>query len=168
MIEPLAFRWDGEAFVPAGQGWARRADRALVVGQVYNLVEHEERSSKSHSHYFAMIRESWQSLPEHLIEQFPTPELLRKYALIKAGFADSQTFVAGSRAEALRLATFLRPVDEFSIVTVEGASVTRWTAKSQNHRAMPKGEFQRSKDAVLEVIAGMLGVTAGEIERAAA
>ncbi|WP_375458848.1 hypothetical protein [uncultured Enterovirga sp.] len=158
MIEPLAFNWDGEAFVPANGHWARRADKALVVGLTYNLVEHEDRSSASHRHYFAAVKQGWQSLPEHLSERFPTPERLRKYALIKAGFADSQTFVAGSRAEALRLAQFLKPVDEFSVVTVDGAAVTRWTAKSQSQRAMAKADFQRSKDAVLEIIAGMIDV----------
>lgn len=158
----IAFEWDGESMVPLTR-FRKTCDHHFVVGQRYNLEERLERSSASHRFYFAAIREAWQSLPERLSEQFPTPERLRKYALIKAGYADSQTFVAASAAQAQRLAAFLRPVDEFSIVTVDGASVTRWTAKSQSQRAMPKGEFQRSKDAVLEVIAGMLDVTAGEI-----
>lgn len=155
---PIPFRWTGDSFEPLPR-WAKDCDREFVVGQVYRLVEQQDRSQASHAHYFAAISEAWQSLPEAAAQQFPTPEHLRKYALIKGGYADSQTFAASSRAEALRLAAFIRPIDDFSVVTVDGATVTRWTARSQSMKAMGRVEFQRSKDAVLDVIAGLLGTT---------
>jgi hypothetical protein len=155
---PIRFAWDGESMTPMGR-YARIADAHYVVGETYQLVPHQDRSKKTHNHQFAEIEEAWQNLPEHLAERFPSPEHLRKFALIKSGFCDSQTVVCGSRAEAIRWAAVLRPIDEFSVVTVEGSTVTRYTAKSQSMRAMGKQVFQASKSAVLDVLAGMLDVT---------
>jgi hypothetical protein len=162
---PMAFTWDGDAMVPAHP---RLADRHFVIGEVYSLVQHEDRSAVSHRHYFASIREAHNNLPEDVALDFPTPERLRKFCLIKAGYCDSQSFVASSKAEALRLAAFIKPVDEFSVVTVEGPVVTRYTAKSQSERAMGKKEFQASKDAVLGIISDMLGVAPRDLETARA
>lgn len=159
IIPPIAFRWSGEAFEPSTPYQARLADRHLVGGQVYLLVEHEERSMNQHRWYFAAIREAWQSLPEEMSKRLPSPEHLRRYALIKAGFADSRSIVASSRLEAQKLAAFMRPLDEFSVVDGSGSTVIHSTARSQSHRAMDKHEFRRSIEAVLDVVAGMLGTT---------
>lgn len=157
MNAPIACRWDGESLIPLGR-FARQADQTFVIGQTYNMVEHEERSSATHRHFFAAINEAWQSLPEHVSDRFPNPESLRKYALIRTGYCDTQSLVASSRAEAVRLAAFIRPSDEFAVVTVEGATVTRYTARSQSMRAMGKADFAASKDKVLDFIAGLIGV----------
>jgi hypothetical protein len=155
-IPPLAYDWDGEAMRPRHP---KLADRHYVIGESYVLAPYEVRSRSSHCHQFAAINEAWMNLPESLAERFPTAEHLRKFALIRAGYCDSQTHVASSRAEAVRIAAFIRPTDEFAVVTVEGPTVTRYTAKSQSERAMGKAEFQRSKQAVLDVIAELIGVT---------
>lgn len=166
MNAPLPFRWTGEAFEPLPR--ARRAcDEAFVIGEVYTLAEEKARSAATHRHYFAMINEAWQTLPEHMASQFPTAEHLRKFALIKTGFADSRQIVAASKAEALRLAAFIRPLDEYGVVTVEGAVVTHWTAQSQSTRAMGAKRFQESKTAVLDYIASLSGAQAGDFGRAA-
>lgn len=159
MSAPLPFRWDGEAMRPLRPRDSAEADRRYVVGEVYRLEPIEDRSAASHRHYFAAINEAWASLPDGLAERMPTPEHLRKYALIKAGWSDSRSFVAASKAGARDLAAFVRPMDEFSIVTAEGAVVTVYTAKSQSMRAMGKQAFQKSKDDVLAVIADLLGTT---------
>lgn len=165
---PVAFIWQGDCFKPASAAWNRLADRHYVVGARYELLEHEERSSASHRHFFAAVNEAWSNLPENLAAEYPNAETLRKHCLIKAGFADAQTHVCASKAEAARLAIFLRPIDEFSIVTTAGTTVTRYTARSQSLRAMGKEEFQRSKDGVLRVLAEMLGTSTDELQKAAA
>ena len=166
MTAPLPFRWTGEAFEPLPR--ARRAcAEAFVIGEVYTLAEEKARSSNSHRHYFAMVNEAWATLPEHMAAQFPTAEHLRKFALIKAGFADSRQIVAASKAEALRIAAFIRPLDEYGVVSVEGAVVTHWTAQSQSTRAMGGKRFQESKSAVLDYIASLSGAQAGDLGRAA-
>ena len=154
---PMVFEWDGEQMKPLS---ARAADRQYVVGERYRLAVEEDRSAASHNHYFASVHEAWGNLKEDAAAQFPTADHLRKYALVKAGYRDERSIVASSKAEALRLAAFIKPMDEFAIVTVSEAVVVVHTAKSQSIRAMGKTEFQRSKDAVLDIIAAMIGVTA--------
>jgi hypothetical protein len=97
------------------------------------------------------------NLPDHLAQQFTSPEALRKFALVRAGYADSRTIVASSKAEAQRMAAFVRPLDTFAVVTVSDAAVTVWAARSQSARAMGKRDFQESKDKVLDVIAALIG-----------
>jgi hypothetical protein len=122
-----------------------------------------QRSEVSHKHEFAWLREAWMSLPDDLAERFPTAEHLRKWALIRAGYSDSHTITCASKAEALRVAAFIRPIDEFAIVVTNEATVTRFTAKSQSRKAMGAADFQRSKTLIMEVIARMLGVEPGEL-----
>ena len=162
---PLTCDWDGEVFRPIHP---RRADNYLTVGERYSLVQYEERSSASHNHEFAWLKEAWQSLPEHLAEKFPTSEHLRKWALIRAGYSDSHTIVCSSKAEAVRVAAFIRPMDEFAVVVVQGATVTRYTAKSQSKRAMGAKTFYESKERIMEVVARMLDVEPQELPQARA
>jgi hypothetical protein len=159
---PLLCSWDGESFVPKHP---KIADRHYVVGETYPLIVHEHRSGESHRHYFASIADAWGNLPEEIAERLPTSEHLRKYALIRAGFRDERSITCASKAEAQRIAAFIKPMDDFAIVTVTEATVTIYTAKSQSLRAMGKAEFQRSKDAVLDVIAKMIGVAPAALEQ---
>jgi len=161
---PLAFVWTGEAMVPTHPSIA---GKHFALDEIYRLVEHNDRSQKSHSHYFAALHEGWQNLPEHIAERFPTDEHLRKYALIKAGYHDSQSITCASKAEAVRVAAFIRPADEFSVVTVTEATVTRYAAKSQKLRAMGRDVFQKSKSDVLDVIAALVGVKSDQLKREA-
>lgn len=155
---PIIFNWNGEAMVPLNRRFAFQCDKQFVVGENYTLVQHEDRSAASHAHYFAAIAEAWRNLPEQIADRFPSPEHLRKFALVKAGYRDERTHVAATKAEALRLAAFVKPIDDFAIVTTTGMTVTVWTAKSQSVKAMGKKDFQASKEAVLNVLADLLGV----------
>lgn len=156
MTAPIPFVWEGDVFRPL-PGFAKVCDREFVVGMRYRLAEEQDRSAASHRHYFACINTAWENLPEHLAAEFPTPDHLRRYALIKAGYADRRTLVASSKAEAVRLAAFVKPMDSYAVVTVSDATVTVWTARSQSVKAMGKAEFLASKDAVLSILAEMIG-----------
>lgn len=164
MTATIPCYWDGEAFVPR-HGYVAQCARVFEVGRTYPLAVHEGRSSASHRHYFATISEGWSNLPEHLAEQFPTPEHLRKFALIKAGFADKRSVVCDSIGDAMRVAAFIRPMDTYALVTVNEFVVTVWTAQSQNTKAMGKRVFQESKDSVLGIIADMIGVKPEALSR---
>lgn len=155
MSRPVAYQWDGEAMKPLHP---RIADKEYVVGERYMLAPFEQRSTASHNHEFGWLHEAWLNLPEHLSGDFLSSEHLRKWALIRAGYSDSQSHVCSSKAEALRLAAFLRPIDEFSVVIVSNCVVTRFTAQSQSKRAMGAKLFQESKTAIMEVIARLIGV----------
>lgn len=162
----LPFEWDGEA-MRVRRSFQRRADELFGIGETYTLQAVEDRSAASHRHFFAALNEAWMNLPEGMAEEFPTAEHLRKKALIRAGYRDERTFVCASRAEAVRLAAFLRPVDDYSIVSVNGTAVVQLTAKSQSVRAMGKVEFQKSKDDVLTALADMIGVQTYDLHQAA-
>jgi|SRR6185312_15388273 len=164
---PLSYIWDGEALRPASSHWARQCDKELVIGERIEMVEYHSRSSNSHRHYFAAVTEVWRNLPEALAERFPTPDHLRKFALISTGYCDSHTLICSSKAEALRLAAFITPCDAFAVVKVTGAAVERFTAKSQSSKAMGHKAFQESKDAVLDFISGMVGVAKAELQSVA-
>lgn len=163
MEGPLVFRWSGEAMEPL-RHFAREADSRYVIGETYAMDEVQEASSKSRGHYFALIREGWLNLPEEEAERFPTTEALRKYALIRAGYRDERSIVCATKAEALRVAAFVRPMDPYAVVTVSEVVVRVWTAQSQSRRAMGKADFQASKDAVLEIISAMLDVTPAQLQ----
>jgi hypothetical protein len=162
---PLAVDWTGEAFVPVHP---RRADKFLTVGERYTIVQHFQRSTATHNHEFAWLNEAWMSLPEAMAERFTTSEHLRKWALIRAGYSDSHTITCNSKAEALRVAAFIRPIDEFALVITQGPTVTRYTAKSQSRKAMGAEDFQRSKEAIMEVVAKMIGVETKDLAEAQA
>ena len=157
MTAPILFRWNGEAMEPL-QRFHNIVNEQFVVGQVYRMDAIEERSQASHSHYFASIHDRWMSLPEQYGGRFPTEAHLRKWALIKAGYHDQRTFVCATKAEAQRMAAWVKPIDEFAVVMVREATVTVYTAKSQSVRAMGKHEFQDSKQRVLDVLDEMLGL----------
>lgn len=169
-MTPIPFIWsdDDGAFRPLNARFMRAAKEAYGDGEVVTLAPVEDRSAASHRHYFSAINEAWMNMPEHLADDFPTAEHLRKKALIRAGYRDERSFVCGSRAEAIRLAAFLRPVDDFAIVSVDGTSVVQLTAKSQSMRAMGKATFQESKDAVLAILSDLIGVTPDALTKAAA
>jgi hypothetical protein len=154
---PILFSWTGEAMVPHPR-FQRECDASFVVGERYRLAVQEHRSQANHNHYFAAINEAWMNLPELVAERFPTVEHLRKYALIKAGYRDERSIVCNSKAEAQRIAAFIKPMDEFAVVTTHEAVVTVWTAKSQSKAAMGKQVFQESKNKVLDVLAEMIGI----------
>jgi hypothetical protein len=162
--EPTLFRWDAERSVMAPLR-ASRADHIYTDQEIYRLGVIEERSTNSHNHYFAALAEAWLNLPEQLSARYPTVEHFRKTGLIEAGFCDTHTLVCSSKAEAQRVAAFARPIDEYSIVTARECTVTRYVAKSQSVRAMGKGDFQASKQAVLEWAAAQIGTSSAALAK---
>ncbi|HEV7319438.1 MAG TPA: hypothetical protein VGO04_12620 [Ensifer sp.] len=164
---PVLLQWNGEAFQPANRHWVSQCDKRFVVGEFYTLAEHNDRSMNTHRHYFASVAEAWRNLPEHFagLPFTESAEHLRAYALIRTGYCDAHTIVCSSKAEASRMAAFIRPIDGFSIVDVKEATVTRYVAKSQSMKAMDKQEFQQSKVAVLDFLDDLIGVERGTTHR---
>lgn len=157
-IPPLVFRWEGDALSPMHP---KQCDKHLVIGQQYVMTEYKHRTDVTHRHYFAAVANGWQSLPDYMLVSYPTPEVLRKKLLIKCGYADERSIVCASKAEALRVAAFIKPMDEYAIVTAREAVVRVYTAQSQSMRAMGKAEFQASKQKVLDALDDLLGTERG-------
>ena len=162
---PTIFQYDGDGIMRALR--PKAADRVFVVGEKYLLEEVFGRSASSHNHQFAWLADAWANLPEHLADQFPSPDHLRKACLIDAGFYNETILDAGSNAAALRVAGQMRSDDEFARVVVRRQIVVRRTAKTQRKNGMAPRDFQAAKTAIMEIVAGMLGVEPRTLEREA-
>lgn len=154
-------RIHGGAIVPIG----RHAEN-LTEGEIVFVTIDRDRSDASHRHEFAWLRSAWESLPEAMAgEPFAaSPEHLRKYALIQCGYCDVREVAVGDDDDAKRVRAFIGPlVDRYALIGGSGPVVRIYTARSQSRKAMGAKEFQESKTRIMDYIAGLLGVTAGEL-----
>jgi hypothetical protein len=130
----------------------------LDVGAVHGWQMAEHRSKSSHDHFFACVNEAWKNLPEEMADDFPSPEHLRKWSLIKAGFCSETRIVCANNSEAMTLATKAKSLDKYSVVAIDEKTVTIWTADSQRRDAMGRQAFQEAKERALHIISNLLGV----------
>lgn len=159
-LSPVPMIWKDGVFTPATSYQAKRCAEHFQEGQRVFLVEHQERSTQSHQHFFASLRDAWLNLPEDIAHEFPTVEKFRATGLISTGFYHERRVLCASPEEAQRVAAFIAPINELAIVSVHGCAVVERTAKSQSYRAMDKKEFRASKDAVLAWAWALCGVDA--------
>ena len=156
---PIRCIFDGNAFTPDGQHWLGLAQKHFGAGEVIKLVQHEERSGASHNHYFACVADAHANLPDELAIQFPSPDHLRRFALISTGFCTSHILTLDTPEEARKVATFMVPLDDFGVISLKGCTVTKFVAQSQSKKSMNKAVFRASKEAVLGFLATMVGTT---------
>jgi hypothetical protein len=160
MNAPLTYQWDGESMKPLAR-FAKLADKHFVVGETYPLTVHEERSSVSHRHYFACIREAWLNLNDEDALEYTSEHRLRKRALIATGWFTERRLTTSSSAEARKIVAFMmQRADDGTVFSVAGNVVIERTARSQRTGVggMKKAEFQKSKTDVLEWVAALIRV----------
>jgi len=124
----------------------------------------QPRSKVSHDHFFSAVHEAWKNLPEHIAKRWPSPDHLRKWALVKAGFCSIQEIACSSHKQAEYVGANIRRRDGYAVIVVRGSTVRICDASSQSTHAMGGKEFQRSKTAVLEIIANLINVSPQELE----
>lgn len=145
----------------------------LDQGEIVLVSIERGRSPQTHKHQFAWIKDAWASLPDSEAMQpwAETPETLRKHALIATGFHRTYTIDCGAKATAQRIkAELLRAetkAEGYALAQVQGPVLRIWTPESQSVRAMGGKRFAESKAAILDWIAGKLGVSPDELRRAA-
>lgn len=144
--------------------FVKLAQKQFEIGTEYPLEVHEQRSTAEHRHYFAAIREAWSNLNEDATERYPTPDHLRRWALIKAGWYRENTTVCDSFDHAMQLAAFIRKLDDFAVVIQKGNVVKIYIAKSQSYQEMSKEDFQQSSRDVLEILSGQIGISRKALE----
>lgn len=165
----IQMQWDGDGLVPVSGLWANVADKHLVVGEKYWIAEDKERSGKSHRHYFATISQGWAQLPEGWAGMFPGKhgsELLRKYCLIKAGYHAVSDAIFETPQDAQRAAALIEDrldPERYTVADVQGCVVRKFIAETQRQKVMGNARFQQSKQDVLELIAGMIGISVEEL-----
>jgi hypothetical protein len=161
---PILATYTGDGFSISQGYWQKQADKYYVIGERYRVLHENERSAKSHRFYFASIRDAHSNMPDALLELHPSPEALRKHALIRTGWCDQITFVCASAAEARRAVAFWAPMHPESIVVSQRNVLVMYTAKSQSVKAMGAKDFQQSKSDVLTWIAQQIGTTKAALE----
>lgn len=163
MSLPIAFRCTEGVMKPVPY-YKDEFARTYEEGRMYRLQEVQDRSEASHRHFFASVTEAWRNLPEDMTERFPSAEHLRKWCLIRTGYSHSRSIACDSPEEAQKVAAFVRPFDEFAVVSVGGCVVTVFTAMSQSLAAMGAKEFQASKEKVLDLVASMIRTDRAALE----
>ena len=183
---PIAFRWilvdvadaDGvvrtrPAMVPLHR-FEKACDRQYgdPGDAVFILSPDVHASDRSRRHFFACLREAWKNLPENIAHRYPSTEHLRKAALVKAGFRRERHHACPNYKDALELATTFKDVDEFCVTVVhrgttdaDPATLSIYTAESQSTFAMKADRFQASKEAVLGLVAGLIGTSVEDLKR---
>ena len=154
--------WTGDAFIPHRQQFAA-CRQQFGEGEIVTLAIAEERSQETHNHYFACIRAAHDNLPDPLRPRFPTTTHLRKHALIMCSYANVDERVYASEAQARRALAMERKRDEYAVCYINKNAVTALTAKSQSREAMGARVFQESKQAVLDYLSDLIGVSVTEL-----
>lgn len=166
---PLLFKWQDGALHPL----SHRVAEQFAEGEMYRMVAIAERSAKTHKHFFAVVKDVWSNLPDserlshdprtgEVIDRFPSPEHLRKWALVECGYSEDNTMVFESSAAARRAAILCRKLDPYCRVAVRGCVVLLRTAKSITDMSKAK-DFQEMKTKVFHKFEDMLGSRRGEV-----
>lgn len=160
-------RWNGEVFEPQYEPAKTWCQHNLHPWEHVTLTIWRARTKRTHNHQFAWLHDALENLPEKYLDEpwAQTEDHLRKYALIRTGYFNCQTIPVDSREEAMRWATILREMDSYCIVVARDDVVYRYTAQSQKMKEMGRDRFQKSKQAILEFIAGLIGVHHEDLAR---
>ena len=123
----------------------------------------EDRDLRSHRHYFVSVREVWLNLPMAVAKRWPTPDHLRKWALIEEGYC-SHAEIACKDGQAARVAAReFRVADQYSVIKVDADVGRIWRAEPQDSRSIGKPRLQKSKWDVINRLATLVGVSAKDI-----
>lgn len=163
------FQWDEKMQVMRPLARFHNQLSQYVDGEMYPLEVREQRSSKAHAFYFASVNSAWKNLRGQTAEILSTPEHLRKWALIMAGWYDQTIVPASSRDGAMKMAAWARLKDDHAEITIikhDGEWYLRIReAKSQSRASMNKNDFTQSSRDVLDILAGTIEVTRKTLER---
>lgn len=174
-LRPVLFRWQ-EVDVQSEGGELHRMSvmvpharfstlckRQFSYGEDYPLGPVEGVPSRSRGGFFAAIKDAWNNLPAE-DERFPSPEHLRKRALVGAGWATHAQYVMDTPKDAKNMAKALRARDEYAVIKCGGNVVDIWIAKSIAAGAISGQEFQVVKTKALDWAAGLARTTRAELE----
>lgn len=165
-VRPVQFVWDGDTMVPQPR-FLPICNKQFVVHEVYTMMPLEERSMKSHSHFFAALHDGWLNIPESMAARWPTEEHLRKWCLIECNFFTEKEFEFPTEDLAQNFAAFFRTVDDFCRIYPVGSRVIIRHAMSQSMALMGKEQFQKSKTAVLDLVESICSVPNGSLMKRA-
>lgn len=161
----IRVHWDGECLVPDRPSDKAQVEERFGQGEVFPVDLDPKRSTRTHNHYFAIIKNAWDNLPERLAnEPFArSTETLRKHALISRNYCDIDTIAIGEEIQAARVAGEMRKIsrraENYQVISTQGTVIHVFTAKTQRVNVMGRTEFNKSKTAVIEWLADLIGTT---------
>lgn len=186
-FEPIPCSWTSVEVMDADTGqvhrrmalvpnkrWAKIAAKQFREGEEHPMVVLEPRTRASHSHFFAVLNEGFQQLPEDIAPRFPTPEHLRHWLLIEAGWCTEAEYDAsdwGIKSErefgkwSQNMAVILRKNSPFCRIYPSYPKLIVRDAMSQSAGAMDSHTFEASKRAVLDMLSGLIGVRTSELQK---
>ncbi len=168
----IRVRYEDGKLLPDGNFAAAELAERLGAGEVTNVDLDPDRSGRTHRHQFAFVRTAWQNLPEDLksAPYAKSEDTLRKHALIACGFCDVDVIPLNCEVTAGAVVDTLKKCDRrqegYRLITVDGTIVQIFTPHSQSMKAMGKDLFHESKSAILEWMAGKIGVQPHELAKA--
>lgn len=139
-------------------------ERQYALDESYALGPVDGVSSASRGGFFASVKEAWSNLPDD-DTRFPTPEHLRKRALVQAGWATHTQTVMDTKKDAVAFAKGLRRVDEYAVIKVSRNVVDCWIAKSIATGQISGDEFRGVKTRALDWVASLAGTNRAELEQ---
>lgn len=161
---PVVFVWDGNVMIPLPR-FKKLCDSQFAVNEEYPLDIVQNRSMRSHNHYFAWVGEAFDNLAEEWAQEFPTEDHLRAWALVQAGYATEANYVCDTPKNARQMALALRKASPLAVIKVSGNVVKHFEAESQSLVSMKKERFEASKAAVIEIIAPMARTTPADLKK---
>ena len=123
-------------------------------------------ADKARQRFFAALRDTWQSLPDHMRRRFPNSEVLRKHALIAAGHCDVITIIVGTKSGAENVKSALEAIDRYCIVDMSGGVLTRYSARSMSRPILKGKGFHEVVHKVTDWIAEQTGIDMDQREAA--
>lgn len=100
-----------------------------------------------------------------VVGEWYSPEHLRKWCLIKAGFCDEKAIACKDHAQAVELATLLRQLDPYAVIKLGDDTIRIFTAHSQSMANADKETFARQKRAVFRELDDLIGVEHGTVTK---
>lgn len=134
------------------------------------LADPNDHSDAARRRFFAIIKDAHDNLPSLMQSLTPSPEHLRKLALIKAGHCETRVTDCGTKRAAIEVSALAKSLDDYAVTQIDGQVVTVWTARSIRKRVCPKAVFLPLTERVYAWLNEFLGydVEASDVGKAAA
>lgn len=131
------------------------------------IARMKPRSLEHLRRYFAVIRAAYMHWPEHHERQFSSETECRIWLQMQAGAREVGGVLplAGIKKQhALMLGEmFIRSAGAHAHIEIDGTTITVWRPKSISFAKMKQDDFTALSNAVEDVIAAEIGITADEL-----
>ena len=164
-IHPVQFVWDAANRVMRPQErFNRLCDRQYQDGELYALGPVEDIDNVSRGKFMKAIKMTWENLPAKY-KRFPSPEHLRKAALVGAGWCNQSHDVFDSVADAKRHADGIRNANGYAVIVRSGCVVDVRIARSIAAGQITAEKWREVRPRALDWASEQINVAREAVER---